>query len=585
MPDAIVIADLEGRITHVNRLVEALSGYSPEELVGRPVEQLVPEGLRSGHVQHRTAYQRSPSVRAMGTHMDIRLRRKDGSEVPVDIALSPMASDQGPLVVASVRDITERKRAEEELLRAEERFRRVVEGVKDYAIFMLDRDGNISTWTPAAERMKGYSASEILGRHFSIFYPQADLDAGKPERVLAAASAAGRNEEEGWRLRKDGSRFWANVLITAIYDQAGKLLGFAKITRDISERKRRDDRIRAVLEVAQATLEGLGEHDLLQLITKRARTLVQADLGMVVLRDSATDRQLVAAVDGRLGKQVRGKSSSADRDLEPLTDVAGGGPSLVVPLRAGERAFGSLAVTNDPGGETFTDVDRELLDLFAAQAAVAIDYLRVRDDLQRLAVLQDRERIGRELHDGAIQALFAVGMSLQAIAMMTGDQALRERLESTVVQIDEVIRDLRNYIFGLRPGLAADRHLGQALRELADQLEQQHGVSCALDVDEVLAARLAGRAGEIIQMAREAISNVGRHAEARTCRLSLRAEPGLMVLEVEDDGRGFVPGDAEGEGWGLRNLRDRAAAMGGSLEISSVLGEGTLVRLLLPNSN
>ena len=212
---------------------------------------------------------------------------------------------------------------------------------------------------------------------------------------------------------------------------------------------------------------------------------------------------------------------------------------------------------------------------------VAIDYTRVRDNLQRLAVLEDRERIGRELHDGAIQELFAVGMGLQGMAIMTTDPALRGRLEATVGQIDGVIRDLRNYIFGLRPGLAADRHLGRALQELAEQLEQQHGVACAVDVDQAVAARLAGRAADIVQVAREALSNVGRHAGAATCRLSLRQEPGAAVLEVEDDGRGFVPGEGGG-GWGLRNLGERAAAMGGSLEIVSVPGEGTAVRLRIP---
>jgi len=196
-------------------------------------------------------------------------------------------------------------------------------------------------------------------------------------------------------------------------------------------------------------------------------------------------------------------------------------------------------------------------------------------------VLEDRERIGRELHDGAIQELFAVGMGLQGMAIMATDPALRGRLEATVGQVDEVIRDLRNYIFGLRPGLVADRHLTQAMQDLAEQLERQHGVACAVEVDQAVAARLAGRAADIVQLAREALSNVGRHASAATCRLSLRGEPGFAMLEVEDDGRGFVPGE-DGEGWGLRNLEERAAALGGSLDIASAPGEGTTVRLRIP---
>ena len=605
MPDAIVMVGRDGRVVRVNQRAESLSGYSRQELVGMAVEELVPEVLRSAHFAHRIAYQRRPTVRSMGMHLDIRFRRKDGSEFPADIALSPVMTEQVELVVASVRDITERKRAEEELLQAQERFRLVVEGVHDYAIFMLDREGHVSTWSPAAARLKGYEADEVLSRHFSVFYPKADVDAGKPERELATAAEAGRYEEEGWRVRKDGSRFWASVVITAIRDPAGKLLGFGKITRDITERKRQDDRIRAALEVAQATLEGRGEEELLQLIAERARALAEADHGLVMLEDADPDTLFVAAADGPRATAIRGNrvpspgsqaapvlasgralviddASSIAADSASVFATLDVGPAVMVRLATRERGFGGVAVTNEPGGHRFTASDQHLVELFASQAAVALDYNRVREDMQRLAVLEDRERIGRELHDGAIQALFAVGMGLQGLAMMTADPALRERLESTVAQIDEVIRDLRNYIFGLRPGLAADRHLRQALRQLAEQLEQQHGVACAVDVDEALAARLASRAAQIIQVAREALSNVGRHAGAATCRLSLRGEPGLAVLEIEDDGRGFVPEDQAASGWGLRNLTDRAAAMGGSLEIRSVPGEGTTVSLRFP---
>jgi signal transduction histidine kinase len=142
-----------------------------------------------------------------------------------------------------------------------------------------------------------------------------------------------------------------------------------------------------------------------------------------------------------------------------------------------------------------------------------------------------------------------------------------------------VIRDLRNYVFGLRPGLAADRHLARALEELAKDLEQQHGVVCAVDVDHSIAARLAPLAADIVQMTREALSNVGRHAAAATCRLSRRAEGGEAVLEVEHDGRGFATSREHREGWGLRNLAERADAIGGSLIVESVPGKGTTVRL------
>ena len=587
MPDAVVITGADGRVVLVNGRAEALSGYSRADLLGMPVEELVPDGLRSRHVVHRTAYQRQPAVRSMGGHLDIRFRRRDGSEFPADIALCPLETDEGRLFVASVRDVTERRLAEAELLQAQERFRLVVEGVRDHAVFMLDREGNVSTWSPAAARINGYEAGEILGRHFSVFYPRSSVAAGEPERELAEATSAGRFQGQGWRVRRDGTRYWAEVEVAPIHDRDGAPVGFAKITRDVTERKRQDDRLRAVLDVAQATLEGRSERDVLQLVAERTRALVEADLGLVALMDTDERSLQVTAADGERAGAVVGRRVALGTSEAMVVDDASGmlpgaGPAVLVRLRAATRGIGGLLAVSEPSGRRFTDADQRLLELFAIQAAVAIDYTRVRENLQRLALVEDRERIGRELHDGAIQALFAVGMGLQGMVIMTEDQTLRQRLGTAVVQVDEVIRDLRAYIFGLRPGAVADRDLGRALRQVAEQFEQQHGVACAVDVDQGVALKLADRAPDLVQVVREALSNVGRHAEATTCRLSLYAQAEVAVLEIDDDGRGFVPGDGRGGGWGMRNLRERAEAMGGSLEVESVPGEGTTVRLRLP---
>lgn len=243
-PDAIVVTDAEGRIAEVNPQVEKLFGYVREELLGLPVETLIPERFRATHPAHRKHYSVQANARPMGIGLELYGRRKDGTEFPVDIMLSPFQVAGETFSLAVVRDITERKRIETALHRTEESFRLLVESVKDHAIFMLDPSGYVMTWNCGAERIKGYRAEEIVGQHFSRFYTQDDIERGKPGEELRIAASLGRLEDEGWRLQKGGSRIWANVIITAVRDEDGELLGFSKVTRDFTERKRTEEALR-----------------------------------------------------------------------------------------------------------------------------------------------------------------------------------------------------------------------------------------------------------------------------------------------------------------------------------------------------
>src|SRR5215212_4986734 len=158
------------------------------------------------------------------------------------------------------RDLTERRMNEERLRVSEERFRMLVEGVRDYAIFLLDPTGRVATWNNGAQRIKGYSADEIIGRHFSEFYPQESRDRNWPQRELEEALRLGRFEDEGWRLRKDGTRFWANVVITPLRDRDGVHRGFSKITRDLTERREQEQRLRQSEERFRLLLEGVEDY-------------------------------------------------------------------------------------------------------------------------------------------------------------------------------------------------------------------------------------------------------------------------------------------------------------------------------------
>ncbi|MGA6970147.1 MAG: PAS domain S-box protein [Candidatus Binatus sp.] len=249
-PDAMVIVDTDGNIALVNAQTERLFGYARHELLGNQVQMLMPERFRGMHSEHRAVYIADPTAPVIGTALDLYGLRKDGTEFPIEISLSPLETEDGLLVCSAIRDVTARQIAEEKMSQSEERFRLLVQGVKDYAIFMIDPEGMVVSWNEGAERIKGYTAAEIIGQHFSCFYLPADVEAGEPARELEMALKDGHIEAEGWRVRKDGSRFWADVIITAVYGPRGDLCGFSKVTRDITERKKAGEDVRVLNESA-----------------------------------------------------------------------------------------------------------------------------------------------------------------------------------------------------------------------------------------------------------------------------------------------------------------------------------------------
>gem|GEM_PF-958741 len=254
--DAIVSIDSENKVIEWNPAAERIFGYSRELAMGRDMAELiVPRSNLEVRRKGLARFLQSGRGRMLGHRIEVMAMRANGAEFPVELTVTKIPGDGPPVYTSFIRDITDRRRTEEALRKSEERFRLLVEGVEDYAIYMLDTHGRITTWNAGAERIEGYRAQEIIGRRFHRFYTTEDAERKKPDQALAVATAEGRFHDERWQVRKDGSHYWASFVITALRDERGKLTGFSAIARDVTKRKHAEDEIRRLNTELEARVQ------------------------------------------------------------------------------------------------------------------------------------------------------------------------------------------------------------------------------------------------------------------------------------------------------------------------------------------
>jgi PAS domain S-box-containing protein len=400
---AIFMLDRGGHVMSWNAGAQHIKGYRPDEIIGRHFSTFYSaEDKASGKPERELVL-----VEQYGRIEDEGWRiRKDGTKFWANVVITALRGTDGRLrgFAKVTRDLTARRAEEEKLRQSEERFRLMVESVKDYAIFMLDADGNVATWNAGAMQIKGYRREEILGRPISVFYSADDNAALKPQRELEIAARFGRIEDEGWRVRKDGSMFWANVVITAVRDSTGRLLGFAKVTRDMSERKRLEE-----LEVSSRRMS-----EFLATLAHELRN------PLAPVRNAVSAMQLAPNTDPLL-RQCR---DVIDRQIGHLTRLVddlldiGRITTGKIELRTAAVEMQEVVARSVEAARPFTDGRGQTI-----KVVMPATSLVVRGDLTRLVqVLQNLLNNASKFSPNGTQISIHVGTERRAVVIRVKDQ-------------------------------------------------------------------------------------------------------------------------------------------------------------------
>jgi PAS domain S-box-containing protein len=493
------------------------------------------------------------------------------------------------------REQKQRIETEEALTETQDSFRSLVESVKDYAIFMLDTEGRVVSWNAGAERIKGYRPSEILGRHFSRFYTEEDVAQGKPERCLRIAAEEGKFEEEALRVRQDGSHFWADAVVTPLRDAAGQVRGFAKITRDISERKKVEEELQRREELMNAffrtTPVGLAIFNTEFRCQKLNRTLC-AMTGQTV---EGCLGKTAAEVLGELGPQVEGwlRKVAATGNAILNQELMGRQPNE--PSELGHWITSCFPVVNRKGKlYELGLVTLDITERTKTEEALRESEAMLRGLSGRLLKLQDEERrrLARELHDGIGQCLAALKINLEILEKDTGTLALDPRatkaLSESLSLANHCLNDTRTISHLLHPPLLDQVGLVSALRWYVQGFVERSEIRVQLDVRDDFTRLPADLETTLFRVVQESLTNIHRHSGSPAAEIRLTSDAESVSLEVTDYGRGIPPeqlrrcnGNRAALGVGIAGMRERVRQLGGQLQVSSS-EQGTTVNAILP---
>ncbi|WNG17026.1 PAS domain S-box protein [Cystobacter fuscus] len=485
---AVFMLDPTGHVKTWNKGAERINGYTLGEIQGRHFSLFYPPAdIVAGKCEREL---RCAATEGRFEEEGWRIR-KNGEQYWSNVIITAMRDPTGKLVgfAKITRDLTERRKAEEQLRQSEERFRLLVASIKDYAIFMLEPDGRVNSWNPGAQRLKGYQAQEIIGQPLSRFYMEEDVARGKPWDLLREAAEQGRVEDEGWRVRKDGSLFWANVIITAVRDEEGRLRGFAKITRDLTERRKNEELLRRGEERFRLLVSSVKDYAIFMLDPK----------GRVMTWNDGA-----AHLKGYSAREIVGEHFSR---FYPPEDLARNKPALQ--LEAAERD----GRVEDEGWRVRKDGS-----LFWASATLTA----MRD---AKGVLLGFSKVTRDLteHKRTEEERLQLAQSQEAIRLRD------EFLSIAAHELKTPVTALQLQLQGLRRDMASLEHKHEARleRALRSTARLSHLVETLLDVSRISTGRLTLHPEriELVATVRDLAERLRDTAASADCQLLVREAP------------------------------------------------------------
>lgn len=456
MPDAGIVVAHDGHIRAVNEQVEELFGYPAHALLGQSIELLVPERFRHAHRRHRESYDDAPKKRPMGSGLQLYARRADASEFPADISLSPVSSAGEPIVVALVRDTTDLGAATS----AVAQLASIVRTSRD-GILTVTLSGVITSWNPGAEHLFGFRQEDIVGTHISRLVPAEASPVFEELLDMVAMGMSPPPRDTAW-LVKGEERVDVSISVSPM-EVGDELTGFSFVVTDISERTQAEAAHRSqqawdelTTELRLSSLQGAPVHETLALLCERLLEPLCCD-GAAVLQPAAGELRVIASA-GRQGwewlHELAESVAVADETRwAPQHPAAehGARQALVAPIPrvTGDPRYVLALSCGHPEELPARAVERA--EGLAGQAALALELTQARAMKERLLLAEDRDRIGRDLHDLVIQRLFATGMSLQAVEGLVSDPAVARRIDQAIHELDTTIREIRTTIFALEP--------------------------------------------------------------------------------------------------------------------------------------